>query len=128
MRIPIFYDDSLSRAQVNVTWDIYSQHSLILRDYCMLPTRRMLILSQSSSLIYCFDADTFSKAIQAKRVFAFEAKKYVAVTVAGLNDIKSDSEFKDIWQEVNRKAAELNIDQPTLPRGEKHPSVLIRPM
>ena len=65
--------------------------------------------------------DYFSKAIQAKRVFAFEAKKYVAVTVAGLKDIRSDSEFKDIWQEVNRKAAELNIDEPTLPRRRKAP-------
>ena len=42
-------------------------------------------------------------------------RNYVAVTVAGF---RSDSE---IWQEVNRKAAELKIDEPTLPRRTKAP-------
>ena len=65
--------------------------------------------------------DSLSRAIQAKHVFAFEAKKYVAVTEAGIKDFRSDSEFKDFWQQVNRKAAELNIDEPTLPRRIKAP-------
>ena len=65
--------------------------------------------------------DSLSKAIQAKRVFAFEAKKYVAVTVTGLKDFRSDSKFEDFWQEVNQRAAELHIDEPTLPRRRKAP-------
>ena len=67
--------------------------------------------------------DSLSRAIQAKHVFAFEAKKYVAVTEAAIRDFRSDSEFKDFWQQVNRKAAELNIDEPTLPWRRKAPKV-----
>ena len=34
--------------------------------------------------------DKLSRALQAKRVFAIEAKKYIAVTVDGLKDLRSD--------------------------------------
>ena len=50
-----------------------------------------------------------------------QRNNYVAVTEAGIKDFGSDSEFKDFWQQVNRKAAELNIDEPTLPRRRKAP-------
>ena len=52
--------------------------------------------------------DPLSRAIQVKHVYAFEAKKYVAVTEAGIKDFRSDSEFKDFWQQVNRKFKQQN--------------------
>ena len=55
--------------------------------------------------------DSLSKAIQANTFYL----KHVAVTVTGIKELRSDAQFNNFWREVNRKAAELNIDEPTLP-------------
>ena len=65
--------------------------------------------------------DKLSRALQAKRVFAIEAKKYIAVTVYGLKDLRSDSKFDDFWSGVKEKAEELDVDEPVLPRRRKAP-------
>ena len=51
-----------------------------------------------------------SNSSKTKHIFAFEAKKYVSVTLAGVMNFKSDSSLIG----MNRKAAELNVDKPTL--------------
>ena len=65
--------------------------------------------------------DKLSRALQAKRVFAIEAKEYIAVTVDGLKDLRSDSKFDDLWSGVKEKAEELDVDEPVLPRRRKAP-------
>ena len=66
--------------------------------------------------------DRLSRALQAKRVFAFEAKKYFAVTVASLKDLRSDSNFDELWSGVKRNAEELGVYEPILPRKRKAPA------
>ena len=65
--------------------------------------------------------DRLSRALQAKHVFAIEAKKYIAITVDGLKDLRSDSQFDDFWSGVKEKAEELDVDEPVLPRRRKAP-------
>ena len=54
--------------------------------------------------------------MQAKRVFAVEAKKYVAVTVASsLKELRNDSNFDEFWSGVKQNADKLDVDEPVLP-------------
>ena len=58
--------------------------------------------------------DKLSRALQAKKVFAIEAKKYIA---DGLKkDFRSDSKFDDFWSGLKEKAEKLDVDEPVLPR------------
>ena len=58
--------------------------------------------------------------MQAKSIFAVEAKKYVAVTVASLKDL-NDSNFDEFWSGVKQNAEKLDVDEPILPRKRKAP-------
>ena len=65
--------------------------------------------------------DRLSRALQAKRVFAVEGKKYVALTVGSLKDLRSDTKFDDFWAGVKRNAEELDVNEPVMPRKRKAP-------
>lgn len=62
--------------------------------------------------------------MQAKRVFAVEAKKYIAVTVASLKELRNDSNFDEFWSGVKQNADKLDVDEPVLPRKRKAPTRL----
>ena len=66
--------------------------------------------------------DRLSRALQAKRLFAVEAKKYVAVTMASLKDLRNDSTFDEFWSGVKQNAEKLDVDEPILPRKRKAPT------
>lgn len=68
--------------------------------------------------------DRLSRALQAKRVFAVEAKKYVAVMVASLKELRNDSNFDEFWSGVKQNADKLDVDEPVLPRKRKAPTCL----
>ena len=60
--------------------------------------------------------------MQAKHVFAVEAKKYVAVAMASLKDLRNDSNFDEFWSGVKQNAEKLDVDEPILPRKRKAPT------
>ena len=70
--------------------------------------------------VFCL-TDRLSRALQAKRAFAVEAKKYVAVMVGSLMDLRSNSKFDQLWSEVKGKAEELDVDEFVLPRKRRPP-------
>ena len=65
--------------------------------------------------------DTLSRALQGKHMFAIEAKKYIAITVGSLKNLRCESKFVEFWSETKAKAEELGVDKPVLPRKRKAP-------
>ena len=60
--------------------------------------------------------DTLSKALQKKTMCALEAKRLAAVTVSSLKEMRRDDSFDAIWDDLLKKADELECEEPILPR------------
>ena len=65
--------------------------------------------------------DTLSKALQKKTMCALEAKRLAAVTVSSLKEMRKDDNFDSIWDDLLKKADELECEEPILPRRRRAP-------
>ena len=65
--------------------------------------------------------DNLSKTLQHTSMSAAEGQKIAKMTVCTLHSIRSDPNFELFWQKVTKLAAELDVDEPALPRQRKRP-------
>ena len=65
--------------------------------------------------------DTLSKALQKKTMCALEAKRLAAATISSLKEKRSDDDFDTIWDDLLKKADELECEEPILPRRRRAP-------
>ena len=65
--------------------------------------------------------DNLSKTLQHTSMSAAEGQKIAKMTVCTLQSIRSDPNFELFWQKVTKLAAELDVDEPALPRQRKRP-------
>lgn len=66
-------------------------------------------------------SDNLSKTLQSTAMSAAEGQKVAAMTVSALQSIRSDDMFDLFWELVSKKATELDVDEPKLPRQRKRP-------
>ena len=65
--------------------------------------------------------DNLSKTLQHTSMSAAEGQKIAKMTVCTLQSIRSDPNFEFFWQKVTKLTAELDVDEPALPRQRKRP-------
>ena len=51
--------------------------------------------------------DTLSRAMQKKSLCASEAKRYAAITLSSLKDLRLDANFDVFWHQLQEKATQL---------------------
>ena len=66
-------------------------------------------------------SDNLSKALQKKDLSAAEGQHIAGLVKATLQSMRSTDHFDLLWKVLTRKAEELNIDEPILPRKRKAP-------
>ena len=64
-------------------------------------------------------SDNLSKTLQSSKMPASEGQVIAKMTVKTLQSIRSDDKFVLFWSSVYKKATELDIDEPNLPRRRK---------
>ncbi len=65
--------------------------------------------------------DNLSKTMQHTKLCAAEGQHMVRMTISTLQSIRSEEMFKLFWQKTVKRADELDIGQPALPRKRKAP-------
>ena len=65
--------------------------------------------------------DNLSKTLQHTSMSAAEGHSIAKMTVCTLQSMRSDPNFELFWQKVTKHAAELDVDEPALPRQRKRP-------
>jgi len=66
-------------------------------------------------------SDNLSKTLQSSSMSAAEGQKIAEMTVITLQSIRSDEQFLLFWDLTKKKATELDINDPKLPRRRKQP-------
>ena len=66
-------------------------------------------------------ADNLSKSLQSKTISAAEGQKLAEMTLKVLSKIRNCEQFNLFWSSVTKKASQLDIAEPSLPRNRKRP-------
>ena len=66
-------------------------------------------------------SDNLSKTLQSTTMSAAEGQKLAKMTVSTLQSIRSDEKFDLFWNLTQKRASELDVNEPTLPRKRKRP-------
>ena len=64
-------------------------------------------------------SDNLSRTLQKGDISASEGQGVVEMTVTCLKTLRTDDNFALFWSKVTKKATQLNIDEPALPRKRK---------
>ena len=64
-------------------------------------------------------SDNLSRTLQKGDISASEGQGVAEMTVTCLKTLRADDNFALFWSKVTKKATQLNIDEPALPRKRK---------
>ena len=64
-------------------------------------------------------SDNLSRTLQKGDISASEGQGVAEMTVTCLKTLRTDDNFAPFWSKVTKKATQLNIDEPALPRKRK---------
>ena len=64
-------------------------------------------------------SDNLSRILQKRDISASEGQDIAKMTVRCLKTLRTDNNFALFWSKVTKKANQLNIDEPALPRKRK---------
>ena len=64
-------------------------------------------------------SDNLSRTLQKGDISASEGQGVAEMTVTCLKTLRTDDNFALFWSKVTKKATQLNIDEPALPRKRK---------
>ena len=64
-------------------------------------------------------SDNLSRTLQKGDISASEGQGVAEMTVTSLKTLRTDDNFALFWSKVTKKATQLNIDEPALPRKRK---------
>ena len=63
-----------------------------------------------------------SAALQSSTISAAEDQRVASLTVTTLAKVRADDAFTKFWALVQKKAAAVNVSEPSLPRRRKMPA------
>ncbi len=66
-------------------------------------------------------ADYFSRSLQTRTLSAAEGQQIAKMTIQTLKSLRTDSSFDLFWSKIRKKAADLDVDEPQLPRRRRIP-------
>jgi hypothetical protein len=66
-------------------------------------------------------SDNLSRTLQATSMSAAEGQKIARMTLSTMQSIRSDEMFALFWSSVKKRASDLNINEPDLPRQRRIP-------
>ena len=65
--------------------------------------------------------DNLAKALQKETLSAVEGKQLYQCTVLTLRTMNSDETFEKLWEEITKKASDLGIGEPEVPKKRRKP-------